>query len=136
MVSTCTSFLYTERIGLSVQKVHRTDLHKLTVVFTGDGLIVTHHKMSEVLLKGFALRRLETQGEFMQALCLDVFDSKSFSHDVFKTPVGHFFLVCFSEIQVVLPKILRSRREETVHQKCEKQEELPSVEAPQLKQTT
>lgn len=77
---------------------------------TDDAAVEADHEVSEILVKGFGLRQPEAQAQLKQALWLQVTQSKSLSHDIFKPPVGSLFLVGFRQIQVVLPDILQRGR--------------------------
>lgn len=97
-------------VGQLVQVEHSTHLADLTVSFADDAAVVADHVVREILVKGFGLRQHEAQAQLEQALWLQVSQSESLSHDIFKPPVGSLFLVGFRQIQIVLPDILHTER--------------------------
>ncbi len=85
-------------VGQLVQVEHSAHLAALTVAFTGDAAVVADHVVSEILIEGFGLRQPEAQAQLEQPLWLQVSQSKSLSHDIFKPPVRSLFLVGFRQI--------------------------------------
>ena len=90
-----------------VQAEHSTHLAELTVTFAGDAAVVVDHEVAEIQVEGFGLRQPEAQAQLEQALWLQVSQSKSLGHDIFKPPVRSLFLVGFRQVQIVLPDILQ-----------------------------
>lgn len=78
-----------------VQVEHSTHLADLAASLTGDTAIVVDHVVSEILVEGFGLWQPEAQAQLEEALWLQVSQSKSLSHDIFKPPVGSLFLIGF-----------------------------------------
>lgn len=101
----------TFRVGLLVQVEHGTHLLDFTVSSTDDAAVVVDHEVAEIRVKGFGLWLQKAQAQLKEALWLQVSQSESFSHDIFKPPVGLLFLVGFRQIQIVLPDILQRGRE-------------------------
>lgn len=100
-------------VGQLVQVEHSAHLSDLTLAVTDDAAVVAHHVVTEILVEGFGLRQPEAQAQLEQALWLQVSQSESLGHDIFKPPVRSLFLVGFRQIQIVLPDILQRGRKST-----------------------
>lgn len=104
------SLCHTFGVRQLVQVEHSTHLADLAASLTGNAAIVVDHVVAEILVEGFGLRQPEAQAQLQEALWLQVRQSKSLRHDIFKPPVGSLFLIGFRQIQIVLPDILQKER--------------------------
>ena len=110
-----------------VQTEHSTHLIDLTAATTGYTTVIVDHEVIEIFFKGFCLRQPEAQAQLKQALWMEVSQSKSLSHDIFKPPIGSLFLVGFRQIQIVLPDILQRERKAPKSRVGEGREKLLSL---------
>lgn len=95
-----------------VQVEHGTHLVHLAVALADDAAVVADHEVAEVFSEVGRARLQEAASQLQQADRPQVSQSESLGHGVFQPPVGPLFLVGFRQIQVVLPDVLHTGKEE------------------------